>query len=61
MNATHNVVKVLSGNKSYLYTLIVKNKTINRGTPLAFLMTESASQYVRSYLIESIRRYTDND
>lgn len=42
MDATHNVVKGLNGNKAYLYTLLVKNKKINRGTPVAFFMTESA-------------------
>jgi hypothetical protein len=44
MDATHNVTKGLSsGNKAYLYTLIVKNKNIDRGTPVAFLMTVSAA------------------
>lgn len=44
MDATHNVAKGLNGSKSYLYTLIVKNKQINRGTLVAFMITESASQ-----------------
>ena len=44
MDATHNVTKGLNGNNAFLYTLIVKNKRTNRGTPVAFLMTESAAQ-----------------
>ena len=44
MDATHNVVKSLRGKKQYLYTLVVKNKKVNAGTPVAFMMTEVASQ-----------------
>jgi hypothetical protein len=44
MDATHHVTKGMDGNKAYLYTLFVKNKKSNRGTPVAFLMTKSAWQ-----------------
>jgi archaellin len=43
MDATHNVAKGLNCSKAYLYTLVLKNKKTNRGTPVAFVITESAS------------------
>jgi hypothetical protein len=46
MDATHNVIKGFRGKSLYLYTLVVKNKTTQRGTPVAFMMSESSSQRV---------------